>query len=100
MKAVILVAGMGTRLRPLTDNTPKPMLDVGGRPLLEWMIKRVKEAGIDEILLVTNYLEHKIIEDTGHRKRLRTGHGVGGKLRVHGALRRPLPRGGHPEEAR
>ena len=72
MKAVILVAGMGTRLRPLTDNTPKPMLDVGGRPLLEWMIKRVKEAGIDEILLVTNYLEHKIIDYFGNG----TNHGV------------------------
>lgn len=60
MKAVILVAGKGTRLRPLTDYTPKPMLKVAGRPLLEWMIMRVKEAGINEILLVTNYLEEKI----------------------------------------
>ena len=72
MKAVILVAGKGTRLRPLTDNTPKPMLDVGGRPLLEWMIMRVKEAGIHEIMLVTNYLEHKIIDHFGNG----TNHGV------------------------
>ena len=62
MKAVILVAGKGTRLQPLTDNTPKPMLNVAGRPLLEWMITRVKEAGISEILLVTNYLEDQIKE--------------------------------------
>jgi bifunctional UDP-N-acetylglucosamine pyrophosphorylase/glucosamine-1-phosphate N-acetyltransferase len=60
MKAVILVAGKGTRLRPLTDYTPKPMLSVAGRPLLEWMIMRVKEAGINEILLVTNYLEEQL----------------------------------------
>ncbi|MGW8180688.1 MAG: sugar phosphate nucleotidyltransferase, partial [bacterium] len=65
MKAVILVAGKGTRLQPLTDNTPKPMLNVAGRPLLEWMINRVKEAGITEILLVTNYLEEQIKEYFG-----------------------------------
>ena len=68
MKAVILVAGKGTRLRPLTDNTPKPMLNVGGRPLLEWMIMRVKEAGIDDVLLVTNYLENKFIDYMGAGK--------------------------------
>jgi len=62
MKAVILVAGKGTRLQPLTDNTPKPMLSVAGRPLLEWMILRVKEAGIHEMLLVTNYLEDQVKE--------------------------------------
>jgi bifunctional UDP-N-acetylglucosamine pyrophosphorylase/glucosamine-1-phosphate N-acetyltransferase len=72
MKAVILVAGKGTRLRPLTDNTPKPMLNVGGRPLLEWMIMRVREAGINEILLITNYLENKIIDYFGNG----SNHGV------------------------
>jgi UDP-N-acetylglucosamine diphosphorylase/glucosamine-1-phosphate N-acetyltransferase len=66
MKAVILVAGKGTRLRPLTDNTPKPMLNVGGRPLLEWMLMRVKEAGITEVLLITNYLEDKFIDYFGN----------------------------------
>jgi bifunctional UDP-N-acetylglucosamine pyrophosphorylase/glucosamine-1-phosphate N-acetyltransferase len=72
MKAVILVAGKGTRLRPLTDNTPKPMLTIAGRPLLEWMIKRVKEAGITEILLVCNYLEDRIKKYFGDGTR----HGV------------------------
>lgn len=66
MKAVILVAGKGTRLRPLTDNTPKPMLNVGGRPLLEWMLMRVKEAGIIEVLLITNYQEDKFIDYFGN----------------------------------
>jgi UDP-N-acetylglucosamine diphosphorylase/glucosamine-1-phosphate N-acetyltransferase len=60
MKAVILAAGKGTRLNPLTDNTPKPMLNVAGRPLLEWMLMRVKEAGISDVLIVTNYLEDQI----------------------------------------
>ena len=72
MKAVILVAGKGTRLRPLTDYTPKPMLNVAGRPLLEWMIMRVREAGINEILLVTNYLEEQFKEYLGDG----SGHGV------------------------
>jgi bifunctional UDP-N-acetylglucosamine pyrophosphorylase/glucosamine-1-phosphate N-acetyltransferase len=65
MKAVILVAGKGTRLRPLTDHTPKPMFTLAGRPLLEWMVMRVKEAGITEILFVCNYLEVKIKEYFG-----------------------------------
>ncbi len=72
MKAVILVAGKGTRLWPLTDNTPKPLLPVGGRPLLEWMIQRVREAGVDEVLLVTNYLEDQIRSSFGDG----SGHGV------------------------
>ncbi|MCK4581977.1 NTP transferase domain-containing protein, partial [Candidatus Bathyarchaeota archaeon] len=41
MKAVVLAAGKGMRLRPLTDGCPKPLLLVGGRPLLEWLILRV-----------------------------------------------------------
>jgi bifunctional UDP-N-acetylglucosamine pyrophosphorylase/glucosamine-1-phosphate N-acetyltransferase len=65
MKAVILSAGKGMRLRPLTDSTPKPMLNIAGRPLLEWMIMRVKEASINEVLLVTNYREDQIKEYFG-----------------------------------
>jgi bifunctional UDP-N-acetylglucosamine pyrophosphorylase/glucosamine-1-phosphate N-acetyltransferase len=60
MKAVLLAAGKGTRLYPHTVNRPKPLLMVGGRPLLEWMLMRVKEAGVTEILIVTNYLEEHI----------------------------------------
>jgi len=65
VKAVILAAGKGTRLRPLTDGCPKPLLLVGGRPLLEWLILRVREAGIEDILVVTNYLEDMIKERFG-----------------------------------
>ena len=72
MKAVILAAGKGTRLWPLTEYTPKPLLPVGGRPLLEWMIQRVREAGIHDILLVTNYLEDQIKSQFGDG----SGHGV------------------------
>ena len=55
MKAVILAAGYATRLRPLTDDLPKHLLPVGGRPMLDWVLDRVKEVeDVDEIHLVTN----------------------------------------------
>jgi glucose-1-phosphate thymidylyltransferase len=55
MKAVILAAGYATRLRPLTDDFPKPLLPVGGRPMLDWIVERVEEVGdIDGIHVVTN----------------------------------------------
>jgi glucose-1-phosphate thymidylyltransferase len=55
MKAVILAAGYATRLRPLTENFPKPLLPVGGRPMLDWIVERVEEVGdIDSIHVVTN----------------------------------------------
>ena len=55
MKAIILAAGYATRLRPLTDNFPKPLLPVGGRPMLDWIVDRVEEVeDVDGIHVVTN----------------------------------------------
>ncbi len=55
MKAVILAAGYATRLRPLTENFPKPLLPVGGRPMLDWIVERVEEVDeIDGLHVVTN----------------------------------------------
>lgn len=55
MKAVILAAGYATRLRPLTDEMPKHLLPVGGRPMLDWVLDRISEVGkVDGIHLVTN----------------------------------------------
>ena len=55
MKGVILAAGYGTRLRPLTDDRPKQLLPVGGRPMLDWVVDRIRELDeVDEIHLVTN----------------------------------------------
>ena len=55
MKAVVLAAGYATRLRPLTDAVPKQLLPVGGRPLLDWILDRVRELDeVEEIHLVTN----------------------------------------------
>jgi glucose-1-phosphate thymidylyltransferase len=55
MKAVLLAAGYATRLRPLTENFPKPLLPVGGRPMLDWIVERIEEVGeVDGIHVVTN----------------------------------------------
>jgi glucose-1-phosphate thymidylyltransferase len=54
MKALILAAGYATRLRPLTDTLPKQLLPVGGRPIVDWIVDKIRDAGIDEIHLVTN----------------------------------------------
>lgn len=67
MKAVILAAGEGSRLRPLTNRRPKPMLPVGNKPLLESVVESVAAAGVDEIVLVVGY----------HRERIQTYFGDG-----------------------
>lgn len=54
-RAVILAAGMGARLRPYTDDTPKPLLTVAGRPLIEHTLAALKEAGIEEAVVVVGY---------------------------------------------
>lgn len=59
MRAILLAAGMGTRLRPLTLETPKSLIKVNNKPLLERQIEFLKEKGIDEIIVVTGYLSEK-----------------------------------------
>lgn len=56
MKAFLLAAGMGSRLRPLTDTTPKCMLDIGGRPLLDIWLDEFHRAGVDEVLVNLHHL--------------------------------------------
>ena len=62
MKAIILAAGMASRLRPLTNNTPKCLLKIGERSLLQRSIDALTSNGIKEIVIVTGYL-HNQIED-------------------------------------
>jgi glucose-1-phosphate thymidylyltransferase len=54
MKALILAAGYATRLRPLTDQIPKQLLPVGGRPMVDWILDKLRETSANEIHLVTN----------------------------------------------
>ncbi|KAB1193267.1 NTP transferase domain-containing protein [Haloferax sp. MBLA0076] len=60
MKAVILAAGEGTRLQPLTQSRPKGMLPVGDKPLLEHIVESIKAAGVDEIVLVVGHKRERI----------------------------------------
>ena len=54
MKALILAAGYATRLSPLTDDFPKQLLPVGGRPIVDWILDNIRSAGVDDVHLVTN----------------------------------------------
>jgi glucose-1-phosphate thymidylyltransferase len=89
MKAVILAAGEGRRLEPLTDVRPKPMLPIANRPLLEHVVDAVVEAGIEEIVLVVGYERERIQDHFGdggdwgvriqyaiQERQLGTGHAV------------------------
>jgi NDP-sugar pyrophosphorylase family protein len=58
--ALILAAGLGTRLRPLTDHTPKALIDVGGVPMIERVARRLIEAGADRLVVNTAHLAEKI----------------------------------------
>ena len=59
MRAILLAAGMGTRLRPLTLETPKSLVKVNNKPMLETQVEYLIEKGIKEIIVVTGYLSEK-----------------------------------------
>jgi len=91
MKAMILAAGLGTRLRPLTDTIPKPLLRVGGTPLIAWNLLLLRAGGIREVIINLHYLGHMIEEAIGDGSRwdmqVRYSHeptllGTGGGLKA------------------
>lgn len=67
MKAVILAAGTSSRLRPLTDTTPKTLLSVGDTPILHRMLSGLSKVGFDHFVIITGYLEHMIRESVSRR---------------------------------
>lgn len=64
--AVVMAGGFGSRLRPLTDNTPKPMLHIGDRPILERIIGQLKKTGVSRISLTTHFKAETIAEHFGN----------------------------------
>lgn len=70
MKAMILAAGRGERMRPLTDHTPKPLLEAGGKPLIVWHIERLREAGFTELVINHAHLGHLLESALGDGRRL------------------------------
>ena len=71
MKAMILAAGLGTRLRPLTDTTPKPLISVGGRPLIHYSLLLLKKYDFKDVLINLHHLGEQI------EKALGDGHSFG-----------------------
>ncbi len=65
MKAMILAAGLGKRMRPLTDKTPKPLLRVGGKPLIVYHLEKLRALGIGEVVINVSYLGEKIVKALG-----------------------------------
>lgn len=65
VQAVIMAGGFGTRLRPLTVDTPKPMLPVAGRPIIEHIVNKLEESGIRQCAVTTHYLPEKIEDHLG-----------------------------------
>ncbi|MBQ7438977.1 MAG: NTP transferase domain-containing protein [Paludibacteraceae bacterium] len=62
MKAVIFAAGLGTRLKPLTDTMPKALVPLAGKPLLQWQVEKLRDAGITDIIVNVHHFPDMIID--------------------------------------
>ncbi len=98
MKAIILAAGRGERMRPLTDATPKPLLRVRGKALIEWHLEGLARAGVREVVVNTAWLEEQIVATLGDGARFGLelrysleGRDHGGALETAGGLKKALP---------
>ena len=65
MKALIFAAGLGERMRPLTDATPKPLLAVGGKRLIEWHLEKLAACGVEEVVVNTSWLADQFPQALG-----------------------------------
>ena len=95
MKAMILAAGRGERLRPITDTCPKPLVKVGGKELSVWHIENLKQVGITDILINSAYLSEKIVDFIGDGSKfgVKVTHSVEGAsgLETAGGIIKALP---------
>ena len=94
MKAMILAAGRGERMRPLTDHRPKPLLAVGGKPLIGWHLERLAHAGFRDIVINHAHLGEQIESELGNGERwgLSINYSAEGKaLETAGGIAYALP---------
>ncbi len=56
-----MAAGFGTRMRPLTDHVPKPLVNLAGRPLLDYILDHLKSAGVDDVMINAHYLADQLM---------------------------------------
>jgi N-acetyl-alpha-D-muramate 1-phosphate uridylyltransferase len=97
-RALILAAGRGERMRPLTDTCPKPLLDVGGKPLIAWHLEALAAAGVKDVVINTAWLEAQFPETLGDGSRwgLTIRYSMeqrdhGGALETAGGIAKALP---------
>ncbi len=95
MVVMILAAGRGERMRPLTDTTPKPLLPVGGRPLIEWHLQALAEAGFRDVVINHAWLGAQIEQRLGNGERfglrIRYSPEPAGALETAGGIVNALP---------
>lgn len=95
MRAMILAAGRGERLRPLTDSVPKPLIEAGGKPLVAWHLERLAPAGIRDVVINVSHLAQRIesvLGDGGeYGLRIRYSREPEGALETGGGIRQALP---------
>lgn len=98
MKALILAAGRGERMRPLTDHTPKPLLEVRGKPLIVWHLEALARDGLRDVVINTAWLEDRIVDTLGDGSRYGVsirysleGRDHGGALETAGGIAKALP---------
>jgi len=98
LKAIVLAAGRGNRMRPLTDHTPKPLLKVHGKPLIEWHLEALARDGVREVVINTAWLEDQIPAALGDGSRFgltlrysMEGRDHGDALETAGGIAKALP---------
>jgi len=95
MKAMLLAAGRGERMRPLTDSTPKPLLPVAGRPLIAWHLSRLAACGIRDVVINLSWLGEQIAaalgDGTAHGVRIHYSREPWPALETGGGIRQALP---------
>ena len=101
-QALLLAAGRGERMRPLTDHTPKPLVEVQGKPLLQWHLEGLQRGGVRSVVINTAWLEEQFTENPGTLfeapplppvdiRYSSEGRDFGGALETAGGIARALP---------